>query len=62
MTYIDLLWHLQHSFDANQLDSDVTIQQDNGEFFPVDLVFQQGDDILDDNHPYLAAKILEEDE
>jgi len=62
MTYRDLLWHLQTNFTQDQLDCDVTIQQDNGEFFPIDLVFQDGDDILDDNHPYLAARIFEENE
>ena len=63
MTYRDLLWHLNHSFTAEQLDCDVTICQDNGEFFAVNLVFQDGDDVLDDNHPYLlVAKVYEEDE
>jgi len=62
MTYRDLRWHFQHNFTDEQLDSDVTICQDNGEFFAVYLAFQDGDDVLDDGHPYLAARIYEEDE
>ena len=62
MTYRDLQWHLAKTFTDEQLDSDVTICQDNGEFFAVLLAFQDGDDVLDDNHPYLAVKPYEDDD
>lgn len=43
-----------------QLNSDVTFLTPDGEFFAAELEIQDGDDILDDNHPYLVHNGVDE--
>lgn len=55
MTYRDLVQRLQ-TLSEEQLDMDVTVWQENGEFVPVFGLFETADeaDVLDANHPYLS--------
>ena len=53
MTYDDLRVALD-KLSPEQLECDVTICQDNGEFFPAKLFITDEADVLDENHPYIA--------
>lgn len=56
MTYSELQDVLS-SLTKQQLDCDITLFDSNeGEFYPALLSFQEGDDVLDDNHPYFERK------
>ncbi len=54
MTYRDLLLRLQDLTDE-QLDCDVTIHDQNDEYFPATLLFDVAGDVLDLDHPYLSC-------
>lgn len=56
MTYRNLILTLL-TLSSEQLDSDVTLfDNNNGEWCPAQLSFQEGDDVLHDGHPYFEEK------
>jgi hypothetical protein len=53
MTYRELAKVIINQFDEDQLDSDITLVNDVGEFFVAKLSFAAvGNSVLDDYHPY----------
>ena len=55
MTYLELYYKLQQMNDA-QLNSDVTVYDNNGEYFRSTLEFSNKNcDTLDEGHPIIAV-------
>lgn len=53
MTYRRLLLFLQE-LDSEQLDCDLTIEDQDNEFFQADVTLYQDDDVLSAGHPYFC--------
>lgn len=52
ITYRDLLRKLK-TLSEKQLDMDLTLYSD-GEYYPAEILLTDADDVLDENHPYIA--------
>ena len=61
MTYRELAKVIISSFDEDQLDSDITLVDNVGEFFVAKLSFAEvGNSVLDDYHPYFEKMTWDE--
>lgn len=54
MKYGDLLAVLQ-TFTPEQLNCDLVLMDNECEFYPAELVFNEDDDRLDDGHPFFCV-------
>ena len=54
MTYRELRDYL-NNMDERNLDCDVTLCNEGGEFFPAIILESEGDVVLDDGHPYFVC-------